>query len=133
MRRCICLLPLVLFLFVSCGGDDSGTPPVVNNAELLAYDQYGNKTYKTTFAIGEVGDCEITFTDPDLDVVRFEITEYFPEDSNTPFNGPFSFNIDEDNRQDASEETYVIYYEAESPAGTYREEVQAFDAKGNAS
>ena len=133
MRRCLCLLPLVLFLFVSCGGSSGGgdgTAPVINNVVIYEYDHSNNAVYQNTFSIGDIAYFDITLTDPDLDIARVEVTEYSPDDSSTPFNGPHTLPLES---QAGESMVYSFSTETVGPVGTYREEFQAFDAKGNPS
>jgi hypothetical protein len=110
------------------GGGTNGTAPKITDANI--YDSNWIETY--SFTIGEDANFAIYASDPDLDIESCEISEYYPADSTTPYNGPVSMALPSQSQTD------VFYYnidplEVTGPAGSWRIEFQIIDAKGNQS
>ena len=117
------------------GGGGGGAPPsppetAPTISDVNFYDAYENETY--SFTIGEDANFRVYATDPDLDMISCEISQYHPHDSATPYYGPDTMSLPSQSHTD------MVYYsidpiEVTGPAGSWRIEFQIIDAKGNES
>ncbi|MCK4820537.1 hypothetical protein KA005_32530, partial [bacterium] len=117
------------------GGGGGGAPPsppetAPTISDVNFYDAYENETY--SFTIGEDANFRVYATDPDLDMISCEISQYHPHDSATPYYGPDTMSLPSQSHTD------MVYYsidpiEVTGPAGSWRIEFQIIDTKGNES
>ena len=113
---------------------DSPTPPDLGTAPMitLVYVYDSNWVETDSFDIGEYNNFRVYASDPDKDMRRIYITEYYPDDSTTPYHGPVSETLPCVSTVD----TYYYRnepYEVTGPSGTWRVEFQIEDSKGNES
>ena len=107
---------------------DLGTAPEIWDAKL--YDRNWVETY--SFDIGEYANFEVCATDPDKDMVSCYVTQYHPQDSNTPYYGPDLMSLPSTSYVDVCWHN-IDPVEIEGPSGTWRIEFQIEDSKGNES
>ena len=115
------------------GGDggivSSGTAPEIYNVELFNTSDPNNPT--TSFTIGDYYTFKVYAKDPDLDLIHLYVTQYYPDDSNSPFYGPDTKSLSSQLQADV---TYNFGPgEITGPAGSWRIEFQLQDSRGNMS
>ena len=132
MKKVIIFISILLF--VACGGGGDGsmpqTAPVITN--ILLYNTENLYEPATSFQIGEYVYFLIYATDPDLDMTTLYVTEYYPSDSDTIYQGPVPIVLPD---QSASSVIYANIGPSRivPPAGFYRAEFQIEDIQGNES
>ena len=135
MKKILIVL-IVLFIVSGCGdGGDGGTAPGISGTapvidDVVLTDEYFN--IKFLFNIGDLANFLVYANDPDMDMETLFVTEFYPNDSTTPYTGPTPLFLPSQSEID------MVYFMIESvavlgPAGNWRIEFQIEDYAGHAS
>ena len=128
---------LSIFLLAACGGGGGGGSSNGTAPEILAVRMYevvgSTQTETSTLDIGDESTFQIDTYDPDKDISTIMIDSFNPIDSQTPYyDEPRSMQLP------TSTAEYMTFspienIEVQGPAGQWRIEFYAIDAKGNES
>jgi len=148
MKQLLIVLSILFFIGCSSGSGslpantsttpgDGGQTPTIRNVVL--YNAEDIETPVISFQVGDYMYFVVTATDLDADMTTLYVTEYYPFDSDTIFNGPIAMAMSPQITMSASIQPVEMRYtnlaviEMTGAAGSYRMEFQVEDAKGNES
>lgn len=125
----------LLLLLASCGGGgggSSGSAPEIEDVAMFNVNDPGNPLEALSFQVGDFIDVHIDASDPDKDIKKAWITEYYPADSDDIWEGPLEAGLPSQSTPD------TVFFlieplEVTPPAGGYRAEITLEDSRGHLS
>jgi Ca-activated chloride channel family protein len=129
MKKFCIIVSLIMIIGCGGGGDDGGsvgTAPTINNVVLT--DE--NFIPKSQFDIGDTANILVQATDPDKNMKKLLIEQYFPNDSTgNPYYGPDVIALS--SQSDITMTYHLIgRITVDGPAGNWRIEFQIEDSTG---